>query len=265
MNHVTAIEKMIDEGDINQAFESLEQLLALGPNNIQALKLLAALYVHQGRFDEEQDVWRRIYEVDDEDEDVAEYFQKAQIEDREHYYFTDILPEGGRRFIAYPRSLIQISLFGLAGCISFLLLTRFTSSEQMTNSPVSVMVAFVVLVISPWIGIIITWSRSLRAVNVTNNSLEFSTRFKTHSFRWEDIQKISLAHSKHPNDQQLKLVVLPKEGQANSQPVAIDFSEDKSSIRARRYLISEIRSHQKTIEYDVFENLGLNKTNCISL
>ena len=47
----------------------MEQLLELGPNNVQALKLMASLYVHQGRFDEEEQVWRRV-EIDNEDDEA---------------------------------------------------------------------------------------------------------------------------------------------------------------------------------------------------
>lgn len=265
MKHVAAIEKLIEDGAVSEAFESLEQLLALGPNNVHALKLLASLYLHQGRFDEEADVWRQIIEIDGEDEEATEFFQKAQIEDREHYYFTDLLPDGGRRFIAYPRSLIQVSLLGLVGCIGFLMLTRFAASEQVSGSPFTIMTAFIVMVITPWLAIVYTWAKSLRSVNISSQKIVFSTRFRSFGLNWQEVEKISLAHSGHPGDAVLKLVVIPKTANAKKQAITVDFTESRSPIRARRYLINEIKSYQKTISHDVLEHLKLEKDSTINL
>lgn len=264
MQHVSAIEKLIAKGETEEAENSLEQLLELGPNNVMALKLLASLYVQQGKFDEEDRIWRRIFEIDNEDEDAIDFYQRSQLEDREHYYFTDILPEGGRRFIAYPRSLIQISLLGLVGCIIFLMLTRLASEEDVMGSPVTVMLSFLVLVISPWVGIIYTWAKSLRTVNINQSAIEFTTRFRSFRFNWENIEKISLAHSQHPDDNQLRLVIVPR-SQGDVPSVSVDFCEDSSSIRARRYLINEIRGYHNIIDYDVLEQLNLDKQKIISL
>lgn len=264
MKHVTAIEKMIDDGQVAEAHESLEELLAIGPNNVQALKLLAALYEHEGRFDEEEKIWHRVFEIDREDEETIEYFQKSQLEDREHYYFTDVLPEGGRRFIAYPRSLVNISMIGLVGCVCFLMLTRMTTENQLISSPAAVMVAFLILVISPWVGIIYTWAKALRTVSVTASHIEVKTRFRTFKYQWSDLSRISLAHSQSPSDEELRLVLLPSEG--NQHPsLSIDFNEHSSSIRARRYLINEIRDFHSHIEYDILEDLKLNKKSTVHL
>ncbi|WP_132317073.1 tetratricopeptide repeat protein [Pseudobacteriovorax antillogorgiicola] len=263
MRHVNAIEKLIENGHVDEAHESLEELLAIGPNNVQALKLLAALYVHEGRFEDEEKVWRRVFEIDNEDIDAIEYFQKVQLEDREHYYFTDVLPGGGRRFIAYPRSLVNISMIGLVGCVGFLLLTRFSSEQEMMKSPLAVMTCFLVLVISPWVGIIYTWAKSLRTVNVTSSCIEIKTRFKSFRYDWDQLKKISLAHSQNPSDEVLRLVIVPSP--EKGPPVTIDFNEDTSSIRARRYLINEIRDFHSKIDYDILEDLNLNKKTTVNL
>ena len=264
MKHVNAIEKMIEDGKVEEAHQSLEELLEIGPNNVQALKLLAALYVHEGRFDKEERIWHRIYDVDNEDDDTIEYFQKSQLEDREHYYFTDVLPGGGRRFIAYPRSLVNISMVGLMGCVGFLMLTRMSTEQEILKSPAAVMTFFLVLVISPWIGIIYTWAKSLRSVTVTSSHIEVKTRFRTFHYDWNQISKISLAHSQNPSDEELRLVVVPHEHHSTPS-ISIDFSEDTSSIRARRYLINEIKDFHSQIEYDILEDLQLSKKTTVHL
>ena len=265
MRHVNAIEKLIEDGQVTEAFDSLEQLLALGPNNVEALKLLASLFLYQGRFDEEADAWRRVFEVDSEDPDAIDFFQKAQIEDREHYYFTDLLPDGGRRFIAYPRSLIQVSMLGLVGCIGFLILTRWSAGEKLAESPMTIMSAFIIMVIGPWLAIIYTWAKSLRSVNINSEKIVFATRFRSFGLEWNQIDKVTLAHSQNPGDDILKLVVIPKNQGPKHRAITVDFTAARSPIRARRYLINEIKSHSKLIEYDVYETLGLDKESTKSL
>lgn len=263
MRHVKAIQQLVESGQLNEAHDALEDLLAIGPNNIEALKLLASLYRHQGRFEDEEQVWRRTFEVDQEDEDVLDYFQKVQIEDREHYYFTDILPDGGRRFLAYPRSLVNISIVGLLGCLAFLFLTRLSGEEEMINSPGAVLVSFCILVVSPWIGIIYTWARSLRSVEITRGALEVATRFRAYRFRWDEIDRICLAYSNELYDGGLKLVILPR--QSDQPKVAIDFSEKGSSIRARRHLINEIKDFHSLISHEEIESLGLSRRSMVQL
>ncbi|MFW7377481.1 MAG: tetratricopeptide repeat protein [Oligoflexus sp.] len=263
MRHVSAIKKLIASGQLGEAHEALEELLEIGPQNMEALKLLAALYLHQGRFDDEEKIWRRIYEIENDDEEVLEYFHRVQIEDREHYYFTDILPDGGRRFIAYPRSLVNISIIGLLGCIVFLVLTRLSTDEEMLQSPVAVMVSFVVLVISPWAGILYTWTKSLRSVEITRQSIEVATRFRSISYKWDEIERICLVHSNYLFDGSLKLLILPRQ---NEHPtVVIDFSENRSSIRARRHLINEIKDFHNPIQYTGIESFLDSKRPTVSL
>jgi len=246
MKHVSAIKDIVAKGQFEEAHQALEDLLELGPNNMEALKLKAALFQHVGRFDEEENVWRRIIEVDHEDEEAIAYFQRSQLEDREHYYFTDPLPGGGRRFLAYPRALVSVSFVGLLGCVSFLLLTR-TSGENLTRSPLVLFAAFALLVLSPWIAIIYLYLRTLRSINVTSPGFEVTTRFKNFLYPWTAIKQIYLAHSDNPETSDLRLIIVPQD---NTQPpMSIDFGEDTSAVRARRHLLQEIRDYHHDIRY----------------
>ncbi len=262
MKHVNAIKEMIHEGQIYEAKEALEDLLELGPNNIEALKLLAFLFNHQGKYEDEELVWRRVFEIDREDEDTHEYFQKVQLEDREHYYFTDVLPDGGRRFIAYPRALVNISLVGLLGCVAFLILTRLSTEDEMLNSPAAVVVSFLVLVVSPWVGIFYAWAKSLRSVQITRDNLEISTRFKSLTLAWQEIENIFLAHSADPMRDDLKLIITTRRNDVPA--IAIDFSEKSSSIRARRHLINEIKDFYQPISYEDLDKLSLSKRSLLN-
>lgn len=247
MKHVNAIKEIVAKGQFEEAHLALTDLLELGPHNMDALKLKAALFEHVGRFEDEDIVWRRIIDIDNEDEDAIQFFQRSQQEDREHYYFTDPLPGGGRRFLAYPRTLVGVAFAGLIGCVMFLLLTR-SGAQLLGASPSGVLLAFLMLVVSPWFAIIYLYVRTIRSINITAAGLEVTTRFKSFHYPWASIGNIYLAHSADPMTHELRLMVLPREGARPS--LSIDFGEGTSAVRARRHLIHEIRDHFKDIRYE---------------
>lgn len=247
MRHVNAIKEIVAKGQFEEAHLALTDLLELGPHNLDALKLKAALFEHVGRFEDEDLVWRRIIEIDQEDDDAIQFFQRSQLEDREHYYFTDPLPGGGRRFLAYPRALIGVSFAGLIGCVMFLLLTR-SGAQLLASSPGAVLTAFLMLVVSPWFAIIYLYVRTIRSINITAAGLEVTTRFKSFHYPWSSIRNIYLAHSADPMTHELRLLVLPHAVEIPS--LSIDFGEGTSAVRARRHLMHEIRDHFQDIRYE---------------
>ena len=257
MKHVTAIETLIDDGEFSEAEQALDNLLALGPNNVEALKLLASLQAHKGKFADEEKTWQRLWSIDREDEDVVEYFYQAQIEDKEHFYFTDLLPTGGRRFIAYPRSLINASLFGLLGCIVFLIASHQNFKETILGQDYVTLTLFSLLVIMPWIWIIATWTRALKAVEIDAHSFCIVTRLRTYKIDWKDIKDIYLAHSNqnHGHGSGLRLIFIAKDHQ--TPVLSIDLSESRSSIRARKFLINEIGEFHDPIKYESMNNISL--------
>ena len=195
MKHVAAIKELLEDGKTEEAQSALENLLALWPSNVEALKIKATVFASEGRFQEEERTWYEILEINNEDEDAIDYIQQRQVD----FYFTDDLPGGGRRFLAYPRMLVRVSLLGLIGCISFLMLTKLVDDKTFLLSPNSIFISFMVLVISPWLGIIYVWLKSLRNITVHRHSIEISTRLKKMDYKWEDIDKLYLIHSRLQN------------------------------------------------------------------
>jgi hypothetical protein len=257
MLHVKQIREIVDAGQADEAHQALDQLLALGPNNTEALKLRARLLESEGRFADEAKIWDKIAQVDREDPDAVAFLMRRQLEDREHFYFTDDVPGGGRRFLAYPRALINNSAMGLIGCIAFLLSTRLSHRFPIFADPVVMLSLFSLFVMVPWLSIVWVYFRSLRSLTVSQVGVAVSTRIKTRALNWADVDKVCLARAFGPKGHGLTLVFLPKDSAA--KPIEIDLNHGSSAIRARSYLIREISRHFHEPEYLRREQLGLER------
>jgi tetratricopeptide (TPR) repeat protein len=238
MLHVKEIEQIVDSGDNPKAHDSLDQLLELGPKNTAALKLKAKLYEYEGRFQDQYEVWNRVVEIDREDPDAIHYFLSKQMEDREHFYFTEDSPGGGRRFMAYPKNLIQISFIGLVGCIIFLTTTRLTESYPILAVPPVTLGIFSIFVLIPWMTIVFVFFRTIKFINVSPAGFELVTRTKKRLLKWDGIKDVYLARSHKGNHRELYLVMVPK---LSEKPILkIDFNQRTTALRARSYLLKEI-------------------------
>jgi hypothetical protein len=253
MIHVKQIKEIIDEGRTDEAHSALEQLLVLGPKNTEAMKLRAALYAMEGRFTDEGRIWQKIAEVDNEDADAVVYYTQRQLEDREHFYFTDDIAGGGRKFLAYPRKLVNASIIGLFGCVAFLLASRAAMNYPQLSEPAVMLSMFALLVALPWISLLVAYFRGIRSISVTAKSFVISTRLKTQQVNWPDVERLCLARSGHPEQPNLSLVVVPKD---KSAPLfSIDLSPKTTCIRARSHFIKEVTRMFSEPEFIRWEGL----------
>lgn len=255
MLHVKQITEIVNAGQMDEAHEALDQLLAFGPNNTEALKLKARLFSYEGRLAHEQRLWDKIALIDPEDEDAVSHLWNRQVEEREHFYFTDELPGGGRRFMAYPRRLVTMSIIGLFGCISFLLITRLTSLFPILGDSAWLLSLFGVCVLGPWVGIVWTYFKSLRSVALSPQGIAVATRGKVHSFPWADLDHVCMARSVDAHKAWLSLILIPRtEG---SPVIEIDMRDGSSAIRARSYLLREIGRLFRDPDYTQRDRLPL--------
>lgn len=229
---------MVDSGDTEKAHAALVDLLALGPHNVEALKLQAQLFRFEGRFDKEAAAWSKIIDADREDPDAINYYIQKQVEDREFFYFTDALAEGGRLFLAYPRSMITMVMLGLMGCMLFLMTNKLASVYSFFLDPTVLLGCVFFFLVLPWILIVITYFRVLRYVKIASSGLEISTRLKTVTSKWQDIEKCYLAHGQGNSSGNLSLIMLPRDRQAAF--IEIDIDPATSSIRALPYFVKEV-------------------------
>lgn len=241
MKHVSAVRSLLNEGKSEEAEDALENLLALGPSNIEALKIKAALFGKKGQLAEEAETWLKISQIDREDPDAHQFLMRLQLEERERYFFTEIVKDEGRRFFAYPKKLFHISVAGLVGCVAFLFISSAPSFEgQMTPEALAVITAsFFLLVVCPWLAILYLYFKSLKTLTISKVGVEITTRLKSHSYTWEQLSSVQVTYGALSQDANVRLVLTPK---AEREPrIEIDLSAATSALKAKNQLISELQ------------------------
>lgn len=256
MKHVNAVKSLLIDGNSDKAEEALDNLLELGPSNMEALKMKAEIFGKKGQLTEEAKTWIKIAEIDNEDDEAVDFLNRLQLEDRERYFFTEVVKENGRRFFAYPKNLFQISFAGLIGCISFLYLS--TSSQFDSTKPkenvVLLSISFVILVILPWLSILYLYFKSLKTMTVSQGGIEICTRIKTLKYLWEELETVCITHDSIEKKPNVKLVLIPKKEE--NPKIEIDLNESTSSIKAKKLLISELELFCDFLSYDLEDNLA---------
>lgn len=245
--NVARIQKMAETGDLQGAHDALDTLLTMGPHNLEALKLRARLHEVAGRFHQEALLWEKVAQISRDDEDLLDYLVRRQTEDRENFYFTDTLPGGGKRFLAFPRRMVRSASIGLIGCLTFLTVARLGQVYAFLLHPVTMLTSFFVLVMAPWLGIIWSYARSIRHVSVTVEGVSVATRFKTHLLPRQEIDGVYMVHDDRRDTWKLSMVLITKD--KNLPCVEIDFNENSTSIRARSYFAKELHRYYGEPEY----------------
>lgn len=258
---VERIKQIIAAGQLEQAQVELDTLLELGPSNIEALKMKAALLRTQGKFDAEWEIWKNIHRLDAEDLDTLRFLHRKQLEEREFFYFTDELP-GGRRFLAYPKKMATASLIGLLGCVLFLFVSHLARTHAPLGGQEVILLAFVICVLLPWVLIIHRFLTGLVSIAVTTTDISIKSRLKTLAYRWEELQRVCLAHQRDGAREYLLLMIVPHN--ATLPAVRIDMSDGSSSLCARSYLIAEIARTFNKLEHTSGEQLRIDNYRLLS-
>ncbi len=244
MIHMKQIQSYVDQGMVEQAEQALDNLLELGPKNTEAMKLRALLFERSGRFMQESKMWERVGHIDSEDQDYLRYLERRQSEERERFYFTDELPDGGRRFLAYPRGVVYSATAALLGCLFFLIYARTASAADPRNQTTTLSV-FALCVLAPWIAIGIAYLRSIKSVSVDAKGIEIAMRFRDVTIAWSDVANAWVVHQFGPRNPQLALVLVPKD--ASAKTISIDLMQETTAIRARSHFLRDVEKHFKGV------------------
>ncbi|MES2744447.1 MAG: tetratricopeptide repeat protein [Bdellovibrionota bacterium] len=258
MKNLNTIKKIVSDGQFAEAHTALEDLLEMGPGNIEAVKLKAALFAHVGRFEDEENAWRRVIEIDNEDEDAIEYYQGLQLEDRERYYFRDPLPHGGARYLTLNRKLIAASWTGLLIVASFLGISRL-GLNFFVNSPYLLLYTFFGLTLMSSGLIYYAFHVNLHSISITRDGLEFATRFRKKMYPWKEIDQLILGHSDDLETGKLTLIVKPKDTAMPS--VSLDITPGQTTIAARRHVLAEIVDYYPAVRHEAMSQVLVNSKN----
>lgn len=251
--NVARIQQIAETGDLQGAHDALDSLLSMGPHNLEALKLRARLHEVAGRFHQEALLWEKVAQIARDDEDLLDYLVRRQTEDRENFYFTDTLPGGGKRFLAFPRRMVRSASVGLIGCLTFLTVARLGQAYPFLLHPAVMLGSFLLLVMAPWCGIIWSYTKSIRHVTVNNDGVSVAARFKTHLLPRSEVESLYMVHDDRKNTWKLSLVIVTKD--IKMPCVEIDFNENSTSIRARSYFVKELHRFYGEPQYVSKETL----------
>lgn len=247
IEQLTKVKTLINEGKLLEAQLALELFLSFGPNNLQALKLKALLYSQKGLFQKEYETWVQIANLAPEDLDTHDYFDLHFLEEKEKFYFTDVVPGGGRRFLLHPRALLEACAAGFVSCLIFLLVGQLPLLSYFLAIPRVSFLFITLFVVLPWIGILHAYLKMPGDVWVTSRGFAMSTRLKKMEFPWHTVSEILVVHTPLKHSFSLEVLVIPKE--KSRAPLRIDISRDRSIVKARRFFLAEILNHYPNVTY----------------
>ncbi len=251
MQSVQNIQELVETNKIDEAKLALDSLLSFGRNNKDALKIKAYLMEWEGYLDEAHELWEKIHKLDDEDREAQDRLFDYYSEDQELIFFTEPTQNKGRKFIALPRAMIRGAYFGLGGCVLFLAFSKYIPQLNPTLSIAVTLASFFLLVIGPWILLTRSYFFHLNSVLVDESGITLNTRVRSVHIFWTDVQKVSLLCDLEPDVPDLWLSVKSKDLYYHLQ-----VSRKKSDIKARRYLLREIKKYWPALERSSFKSLG---------
>ena len=259
---IEKIKFLMNEGKLIEAQIALELFLDLGPNNLEALKLKALLYSQKGLFQKEYETWVQIANLDPEDADTHNYFDFHFLEEKEKFYFTDVIPGGGRRFLLHPEALLEACGTGFVSCLTFLILGQLPLLSYFLSIPTISFLFIGVFVVLPWVGILHTYLKMPVDVWVTPIGFAVSSRLKKFELNWSQIEEVLVVHTPAKHSFSLELFITPKN--RDTEFVRIEISRDRSIVKARRFFIMEMLHYSKEIKYATKAPENLNSFRKIS-
>ena len=175
------------------------------------------------------------------------------FEEKERFYFTDLIPEGGRRFLIHPKALLDSFGVGFISCIFFLLIGHFSKFALFMSITGTSFFFAGVFVLFPWVWVAFTYLRMPFDISVTPKKLKLSTKLKEFELSWHEIEDIIVVHSFSKVRFSLELFILPKDSAKES--FRIDLSEEGALVKARRFFLAEILIYYPGVIYKSGESL----------
>lgn len=243
MKHLKDAQQLIKQGDAQGALDIIENILAFSPKNPQALLLKASILESWGRFDDSLVLLQNITKVTTDEELVGELDRRLE-EERESLIYSKLTPEG-RWYFPFAPMQIFISLFGLIGCILFLLFSPSYYNEA--NGGALVIILFLALVFVPWSVLIFLNLRGVKKILVGLNGIQIFYGFKNKLYNWDEIGSAVIEYDRNINSDYLQLVLYSRA--TRETLLNFDISKKNAVIRARRHFVRLILSYVDIVSY----------------
>ena len=243
MKHLKEARQLLIEGDAQGALEIIEDILSFSPKNPEALFLKSTILDCWGRFDDSLLLLHALSKCSS-DQKITGELQKRMEEDRESLVFSKLTTEGR---VYFPFSPIQVfvSLFGLMGCMLFLISSPGYYKEPHGGALVSL--SFLILVFIPWVILIFLSLKGVKRILVGLNGIKVFYGWNSKIFHWNQFSCAVIEYDKDLNEDYLKLILYSS---ATREPLlSFDISKRYSIVRARRHFVRLVLSYLDVVSY----------------
>ncbi len=243
MKHLKEAKQLLEQGDSQGALDIIDNILGLSPKNSQALLLKASIFDSWGRFDDALALLHYLTKISSDD-DVLDELDKRLEEDRESLIYSKLTQEG-RWYFPFSPIQIFISLFGLVGCILFLISSPGYYKE--THGGLLVAFSFCFFVLIPWSALIILNLKGIKKILVGLKGIHVFYGLKKIEYSWEEMGSAVIEYDRNLNSEYLRLIIYSR---STREPLLnFDISKKRGVIRARRHFVRLILSYVDIVSY----------------
>ncbi len=246
MKHISDARKSIQLGNGPAALEIIDNLLELAPRNAEALRIKSEILDQWGHFDASLEILRRIASIEGPESTVLEDYEDRLREEREAMVFSEMTAEG-RWYFAFPRAQVWVSLYGFVGCGVFLLMSTHWAGKG-SEALSEVLMAFVVLVLLPWIALIVIHFRGVKKILVGIDGIKVCMPYSSRLHRWSEVTSVVMEYD--PNVLRRHLVLRIYGKQNPKVPIeTFNVTEGRSVVQARRHFVRNIHAYVDCVTY----------------
>lgn len=245
MKHVKDAKNLYMLGDSKGAWDIVENILSLSPKNIEALAIKSAILDSWGHFDESLQILQKVANYSQVDDENAIFNLNQRIEEDRDSLIYSKMTEEGRWYFSFSPLQIFIAVFGLAGCILFLISSPMYFQRE--GSFLFLGLSFFILVLFPWLMLFILHFQGVKKVLIGNDGVAVYHGFTKNFAKWTEIGSAEIECDPDLNTNHLHLILLDNQ----NENVLFDFniSQKKSDVFARRHFVKNLLSHVSKVTH----------------
>ena len=244
MKHLSHARIHLQEGESHKALEIIENVLALAPENPEAMRLKAEVLEGWGRFDEASKIIQAISKLRGSFAlEARDELKRRFIEERDSLFHTR-LSDKGRVYNHFSLVDLWVSIFGVFGCLIFLALLPYFSN--VAYSYIWLYSGFFILVICPFFILLHQKMTRLSAVTIGPKGILIHKRGKATEILWDSVRHVTIEYDYNISLDYLVMKVFIK---GNKIPLPINISRQSPDIKGRRHFTRAVISYVDSYSY----------------